>query len=239
MDALQAQASNVSGAKYIVERVSRPCAAYFDDGPGPDPACPATANSLRDPGAIQAQADRGPELFMDLARVSAAIATLPSTADEMMTVVVGGPRRSRGASKSAYLSALLLDVNRLGFVVRVSSLDRAARRSHDDRARSVELLAIRRRVGVDLSSLGGRGPAHRLGARGGELADVRSRHANFRACRRLAPPTRGRDRVELRGRKEAARRLRHGAAADAVAPGRVLPRRALGGVSSRARGAGR
>jgi uncharacterized protein YbcC (UPF0753/DUF2309 family) len=128
----------VSWRDYIVERISRFCASYFDDGQ-------AQVRPVRDDGLYaswrnHATTDRGPALFMDLADYRTAVALLPSTTDEMLTVVssdLGVPP----AEYEHYLSALLLDIN--GWASWCAYLRWTARLADRDDHHILELLAIR------------------------------------------------------------------------------------------------
>ncbi len=138
MDARCRRELEVSWRDYIVERISRFCASYFDDGQ-------AQIHPVRDDGLYaswrkQAESDRGPALFMDLAEYRSAVASLPNTPDEMMARVssdLGVP----AAEHEHYLSALLLDVN--GWASWCAYLRWTARLADRDDQHILELLAIR------------------------------------------------------------------------------------------------
>jgi uncharacterized protein len=138
MDARGHRELEVSWRDYIVDRVSRFCAAYFDDGMGQIPA-------VRDGGLYaswrdEAQADWGPPLLMGLAGYRSTVASLPTTADEMLALVsstLGVPE----AENENYLSALLLDVN--GWASWCAYLRWMARLAERDDHHIFELLAIR------------------------------------------------------------------------------------------------
>lgn len=138
MDARCRRELEVSWRDYVVERVSRFCASYFDDGM-------AQVQTVRDGGLYaswreQAPADWAPALLMGLSGYRAAVASLPRTADEMLTLVsstLGVP----DAESEHYLSALLLDVN--GWASWCAYLRWMARLADEDDNHIFELLAIR------------------------------------------------------------------------------------------------
>ena len=138
MDSRWRRELEVSWRDYVVERISRFCASYFDDGQAPIRAVRGTG--LYSTWRNQAQGDRGPALFMGLSAYRSAFAALPSTADHTIAAAaadLGVPAKEY----EAYLSALLLDINGwaswcayLGWTARLAGRD-------DDHIR--ELLAIR------------------------------------------------------------------------------------------------
>lgn len=138
MDARCQRELEVSWRDYIVERISRFCASYFDDGQ-------AQVRPVRDDGLYaswrnQAESDRGPALFMDLKEYRSAVAALPNTADEVMALVssdLGVP----ATELEPYLSALLLDIN--GWASWCAYLRWTARLAGRDDEHLRELLAIR------------------------------------------------------------------------------------------------
>src|SRR5215831_6068454 len=80
MDSRCRRELEVSWRDYVVERVSRFCASYFDDGM-------AQVQTVKDGGLYaswreQAPADWAPTLLMGLSGYRSAVASLPSTADE-------------------------------------------------------------------------------------------------------------------------------------------------------------
>lgn len=108
MDARCRRQLETSWRDYIVERVSRYCASYFDDGQAQ--VRPVKEGGLYAGWRSQAQADHGPALFMDLPEYRSEVLALPATADEMMAIApaeLGVPAEEL----EAYLYALLLDVN--------------------------------------------------------------------------------------------------------------------------------
>jgi uncharacterized protein YbcC (UPF0753/DUF2309 family) len=108
MEALRHREHEVSWSEFVMERISRFCATYFDDGQ-------AQINGTREGGLYaswraQAQTDLGPYLFMELGGYRSTVAKLPRTADDMILhgcSDLGVPADER----ERYLSALLLDVN--------------------------------------------------------------------------------------------------------------------------------
>jgi uncharacterized protein YbcC (UPF0753/DUF2309 family) len=138
MDARCRRELETSWRDYIVERVSRFCANYFDDGQ-------AQIKPIREEGLYatwrdQAQADHGPAMFMDLPEYRTAVAALPSTAAEMMAAAaaeIGVPSEEW----ERYLYALLLDIN--GWASWCAYLRWTARLENRDDDHILELLAIR------------------------------------------------------------------------------------------------
>lgn len=138
MDGRWRRELEVSWRDYIVERISRFCASYFDDGQSQ--VKPSKEQGLYRGWRYQAQADRGPALFMGLTEYRTTVASLPSTADEMMAVAsseLGVPEEEC----EDYLSALLLDV--LGWASWCAYLRWTARLGGRDDDHIRELLAIR------------------------------------------------------------------------------------------------
>jgi uncharacterized protein YbcC (UPF0753/DUF2309 family) len=123
---------------FVMERISRFCAAYFDDGQG-------QISGVREGGLYQswrtqARGDQLPRMFMELDGYRAMAASLPLTADQMIErgitdLAVPVNQRER------YLSALLLDVN--GWASYCAYLRWTARQSGGDDAHLRELLAVR------------------------------------------------------------------------------------------------
>jgi uncharacterized protein YbcC (UPF0753/DUF2309 family) len=138
MDARTRSELEVSWQDFILERLSRFCGSYFDDGQaqiGPNKKAGLYA-SWRD----QARVDRGPALFMGLDEYRSTVKSLPRTADEMMALAsaeLGVPADER----ESYLSALLLDIN--GWASWCAYLRWTARLAGQDDHHIVELLAIR------------------------------------------------------------------------------------------------
>ena len=138
MEALRHRDHELTWRDYVMERISRFCAAYFDDGQG-------QISGVREGGLYaswrtQAPADQTPRLFMALGGYRATAKSLPATADEMITrgcKELGVPVNQR----ERYLSALLLDVN--GWASWCAYLRWNARQAGDDDDHLRELLAVR------------------------------------------------------------------------------------------------
>jgi len=138
MDSRGRRELEMSWRDYVVERVSRFCASYFDDGM-------AQVQTVRGGGLYaswceQAHKDWGPSLLMGLSRYRSTVASLPTTADEMLALAsstLGVPE----AEREPYLSALLLDVN--GWASWCAYLRWTARLVGRDDRHIFELLAIR------------------------------------------------------------------------------------------------
>lgn len=138
LETLRRREHELSWREFVMERISRFCAGYFDDGQ-------AQIAGFREGGLYaswraQAQADQMPNLFMELGNYRTALDSLPVTADEMFTqgcadLAIAVEQRER------YFSALLLDVN--GWASWCAYLRWNARLAggNDDHIR--ELLAIR------------------------------------------------------------------------------------------------
>jgi uncharacterized protein YbcC (UPF0753/DUF2309 family) len=138
MEALQRREHELTWRDFVMERISRFCGSYFDDGQ-------AQISGVREGGLYaswraQAQDDLMPYLFMELAGYRAAVASLPTTADAMIAhgcLDLGVPVDER----ESYLSALLLDVN--GWASWCAYLRWNARLADGDDPHLRELLAIR------------------------------------------------------------------------------------------------
>jgi uncharacterized protein YbcC (UPF0753/DUF2309 family) len=138
METLQHREHELSWREFVMERVSRFCASYFDDGQ-------AQIDAVREGGfygswRTQAQADQMPYLFMELGGYRKTAARLPRTADDMIIrgcSELGVPAGER----EAYLSALLLDVN--GWASWCAYLRWTARLAGGTDHHLRELLAIR------------------------------------------------------------------------------------------------
>jgi uncharacterized protein YbcC (UPF0753/DUF2309 family) len=138
METLQHREHELSWREFVMERVSRFCASYFDDGQ-------AQIDAVREGGfygswRTQAQADQMPFLFMELGGYRKTAAQLPPTADDMIIhgcSELGVPAGER----EAYLSALLLDVN--GWASWCAYLRWTARLAGGTDHHLRELLAIR------------------------------------------------------------------------------------------------
>ncbi len=138
MEALRHSDHELTWREFVMERVSRICASYFDDGQ-------AQIGGVREGGFYaswreQADTDQAPHLFMALDGYRATVAKLPRTADEMIVLGctdLGIPANER----ESYLSALLLDVN--GWASWCAYLRWNARIAGFDDGHIRELLAIR------------------------------------------------------------------------------------------------
>lgn len=138
MDARCKRELEVSWRDFIVERVSRFCGGYFDDGQAQ--IGPVRKGGLYASWREGAKGDRGPALFMGLTEYRGAAAALPSTTDEMLNVAsaeIGVPEGER----ENYLWALLLDIN--GWASWCAYLRWTARLANRDDSNILELLAIR------------------------------------------------------------------------------------------------
>jgi hypothetical protein len=138
LEALRRRDHELSWRDFVMERISRFCASYFDDGQ-------AQVSAPRDDGFYetwrnQAESDHMPSLFMGLGRYRSTLASLPFTADEMIDKGcsdLGVPLDER----ERYFSALLLDVN--GWASWCAYLRWNARLAGDEDGHIRELLAIR------------------------------------------------------------------------------------------------
>jgi len=138
MEALRRQEHELTWRDFVMERVSRFCASYFDDGQ-------AQLSGLTEEGfygswRAQAQSDQAPALFMGLGGYRATVAKLPKTPERMITqgcADLGVPVDER----ERYLSALLLDVN--GWASWCAYLRWNARTGGEDDDHLRELLAVR------------------------------------------------------------------------------------------------
>jgi len=138
LETLRKRDHELSWRDFVMERISRFCASYFDDGQ-------AQVSAPRKQGFYatwrdQAESDRMPSLFMGLGRYRSTLEALPFTADEMiergcLDLGVSADERER------YFSALLLDVN--GWASWCAYLRFMARLSGGDDSHIRELLAIR------------------------------------------------------------------------------------------------
>lgn len=138
METLRRRDHELSWGDFVMERISRFCASYFDHGQ-------AQVSGVREGGLYaswrtQAQTDQMPSLFMALGGYRSTVASLPNTADEMI---------ARGCAdlgvcvneRERYMSALLLDVN--GWASWCAYLRWTARQTGGDDDHLRELLAIR------------------------------------------------------------------------------------------------
>lgn len=138
MEALRGREHELTWREFVMERISRFCASYFDDGQAQISA--ARERGLWATWRAQARTDQMPYLFMELAEYRTTVASLPSTADEMIAracAELGVPVEQR----ERYFSALLLDVN--GWASWCAYLRWTARLSGEDDDNIRELLALR------------------------------------------------------------------------------------------------
>jgi len=138
METLRSSEHELKWRDFVVERISRFCASYFDDGQ-------ALVRGVH-PGGLfaswrsQARADQMPYLFMNLHGYRKTVAAIPQTADEMIVrgcADLGVPAEQR----ERYFAALLLDVN--GWSSWCAYLRWNARQTGGDDANIYELLAAR------------------------------------------------------------------------------------------------
>ncbi len=138
METLRGREHELTWRDFVMERVSRFCASYFDHGQ-------AQISGVREGGLYaswraQARTDQAPHLFMGLADYRATLAKLPTTPEEMLSVGctdLGVPVDER----ERYLSALLLDIN--GWASWCAYLRWTARIAGDEDDHLRELLALR------------------------------------------------------------------------------------------------
>jgi uncharacterized protein len=138
MEVLRRREHELTWRDFVMERISRFCAAYFDDGQG-------QISGVREGGLYaswrtEARSDQMPRLFMSLGGYRVTARSLPATADEMIArglTDLGVPMNQR----ERYLSALLLDVN--GWASWCAYLRWTARQGAGDDEHLRELLAIR------------------------------------------------------------------------------------------------
>ena len=138
LETLRRRDHELSWRDFVMERVSRFCASYFDDGQAQVMA--PRANGFYATWRSQAESDHMPSLFMGLGGYRSTLEALPFTADEMIDrgcfdLGVSPDQRER------YFSALLLDVN--GWASWCAYLRFTARLSGGDDGHIRELLAIR------------------------------------------------------------------------------------------------
>ncbi|HEU0033302.1 MAG TPA: DUF2309 domain-containing protein [Kofleriaceae bacterium] len=138
LEALRHREHEATWRDFVMERISRFCASYFDDGQ-------AQISGVREGGfyaswRAQARTDLAPYLFMELGGYRSTVAKLPTTADEMIArglADLGVPVDER----ERYLTALLLDVN--GWASWCAYLRWTARIDGGEDGHMRELLAIR------------------------------------------------------------------------------------------------
>jgi uncharacterized protein YbcC (UPF0753/DUF2309 family) len=138
MDSLRRREHELTWRDFVMERISRFCASYFDDGQ-------AQINGVREGGLYaswlpQAKGDQMPNLFMALDGYRATVSKLPRTPDEMIAQACADLGVPVGQRES-YMSALLLDVN--GWASWCAYLRWTARQGSGDDVHLNDLLAIR------------------------------------------------------------------------------------------------
>jgi uncharacterized protein YbcC (UPF0753/DUF2309 family) len=138
LEALRRREHELSWRDFVMERISRFCASYFDDGQAQVRA--PRANGFYATWRNQAESDRMPSLFMALSGYRSTLDSLPLSASEMIDQActeLGVPAGER----ERYFSALLLDVN--GWASWCAYLRWTARLAGGDDDHIRELLAIR------------------------------------------------------------------------------------------------
>ena len=138
LETLRRREHELSWRDFVMERISRFCASYFDEGQ-------AQVSAPRDQGFYatwrnQAEDDRMPSLFMALSGYRSTLASLPFSPSEMISAAcadLGVPAEER----ERYFSALLLDVN--GWASWCAYRRWTARLDGGDDDHLRELLAIR------------------------------------------------------------------------------------------------
>ncbi len=138
MEKLLHREHELTWREFVMERISRFCAAYFDDGQGQISG--VREGSLYTSWRTEARTDQLPRLFMALGGYRETAESLPKTADEMIArgcADLGVPAEQR----ERFLAALLLDVN--GWASWCAYLRWTARQAGQDDDHLRELLAIR------------------------------------------------------------------------------------------------
>jgi uncharacterized protein YbcC (UPF0753/DUF2309 family) len=138
LEALRRSDHELTWREFVMERISRFCGSYFDGGQ-------AQVGGVREGGLYaswreKVEADQTPHLFMELGGYRSTVASLPRSADEMLTRGCADLGVPDGECES-YLSALLLDVN--GWASWCAYLRWTARLDGGDDGHIRELLAIR------------------------------------------------------------------------------------------------
>jgi uncharacterized protein len=136
LEALRRRETEHSWREFVMERISRFCASYFDEGQAQ--VAGYHQGGLYKSWRAQAQADPG--LFVELDGYRSTLGALPASAEDMITVAdsdlgVSADQRER------YFSALLLDVN--GWASWCAYLRWRERLEDRDDGHLRELLAIR------------------------------------------------------------------------------------------------
>ncbi|HUQ05391.1 MAG TPA: DUF2309 domain-containing protein [Kofleriaceae bacterium] len=138
MEAIRHREHELTWRDFVMEKISRFCASYFDGGQ-------SQIGGVREGGfyaswRAQARTDHSPRMFMELGGYRETVSTLPTTADAMIAqgcADLGVPVEER----ERYFSALLLDVN--GWASWCAYLRWTARLTGGDDDHIRELLAIR------------------------------------------------------------------------------------------------
>ena len=138
MDARYRGEVEVSWRDFVVERVSRFCAAYFDDGQAQ--IGPVKRGGLYASWLEGALGDRGPSLFMGLTEYRATVAKLPGSAEEMIRYA-SAELDVPADERETYFWSLLLDIN--GWASWCAYLRWTARLAGEDDGNIRQLLAIR------------------------------------------------------------------------------------------------
>lgn len=138
LEALRRREHELSWRDFVMERISRFCASYFDDGQAQvrAPRAKGFYATWRD----QAERDRMPSLFMGLGAYRSTLDSLPFSANEMIDQACAD-LGVLADERERYFSALLLDVN--GWASWCAYLRWTARLAGGDDGHIRELLAIR------------------------------------------------------------------------------------------------
>jgi uncharacterized protein len=139
LETLRRSEHELSWREFVMERISRFCASYFDDGQA-QVSAPRVKQGFYATWRSQAESDRVPSLFMGVGGYRSTLDKLPLSAKEMIEqgcedLGVAVEQRER------YFSALLLDVN--GWASWCAYLRWNARLGGGDDGHIHELLAIR------------------------------------------------------------------------------------------------
>ncbi|HEY1552602.1 MAG TPA: putative inorganic carbon transporter subunit DabA, partial [Kofleriaceae bacterium] len=139
LETLRRSEHELSWREFVMERISRFCASYFDDGQA-QVSAPRVKQGFYATWRTQAESDRMPSLFMGVGGYRSTLEKLPLGANEMIDqgcedLGVAVDQRER------YFSALLLDVN--GWASWCAYLRWTARLTGGDDVHIHELLAIR------------------------------------------------------------------------------------------------
>lgn len=138
IEALRRREHELTWRDFVMEKISRFCGSYFDDGQ-------VQISGVREGGLYaswrnRAQSDQSAYLFMELGGYRAAVASLPESADAML-VRACADLAVPEHELERYLYALLLDVN--GWASWCAYLRWTARLGGGDDGNLRELLAIR------------------------------------------------------------------------------------------------